>query len=168
MVNLAFPVRTSFPALHSGSKRNFCLSLTLLLYLILFTRSVSPVSTAEKWTRRLRHVNRSTHSSILNTYHLVTKRTESAIPSCRDPGTPENGIRGGTTFTVGSELVFKCKAGFVLRGSEVLTCRYGQLNELYWDANLPQCVGESCMHYNYHPKFNGYLLAIVIIQEPMS
>lgn len=146
MVKLVVQARRTLSPLHSGSKRNFffCL-LTLFFYLTLFTRYVSPGSTAEKWTRRLRH---AAHSSTLNTHHLVTKRSGST--SCGNPGVPENGDREGTTFTVGSELVFTCKAGFVLRGSEVLTCRHGQLNELYWDADLPQCVGEPCVYYEYY------------------
>lgn len=62
--------------------------------------------------------------------------------ACRDPGIPENGMRSGSRFHVGSELTFSCEPGFVLRGSTVLTCRYGNEDDPRWDADVPRCVGK--------------------------
>lgn len=72
--------------------------------------------------------------------------SSSAGADCGDPGIPENGLRQGNNFYIGSVLFFVCNSGYVLRGSGVLTCRYGDNNELYWDADLPQCVGKQLMH----------------------
>lgn len=62
--------------------------------------------------------------------------------SCKDPGIPDNGLRTGSSFRVGSQLRFSCKSGFRLRGSRVLTCRRGDEDEPRWDSRLPQCVGK--------------------------
>lgn len=64
------------------------------------------------------------------------------VPVCGDPGIPENGRRFGGSFRVGSELFFTCKTGYRLEGSEVLTCRYGEEDEVTWDADPPLCVGK--------------------------
>ena len=71
------------------------------------------------------------------------KRSESGVPTCDDPGTPENGVRiENTTFYIGTELLFACNSGYVLQGSEVLTCTQGTNNESHWDEDLPRCVGK--------------------------
>ena len=62
------------------------------------------------------------------------------VPMCRDPGVPRNGRRTGNSFRVGAQLVFSCNRGYVLEGAEVLTCRYGEVDEVNWDAELPRCV----------------------------
>lgn len=141
------PVR-ALSCLHPRGKRNFCWCLALLL--VVLTLSVSPVNlTAEKWTRRLRHgAPRRSHSLVVNGHRLVTRGAGSTItiPSCADPGAPENGVKRGTRYTVGSELVFACKERFLLIGSEALQCRYGgERNEHRWNTSLPQCVGGSCL-----------------------
>ena len=74
--------------------------------------------------------------------HEDSSNTDSSALACEDPGIPANGTRVGNEFYVGRDLFFACKSGFVLRGSEVLTCRYGDDDEPYWDADLPQCVGK--------------------------
>lgn len=71
-----------------------------------------------------------------------SSNSDSSGLACRDPGVPANGTRVGNEFYVGRELFFACESGFVLRGSEVLTCRYGGDDEPRWDGDLPQCAGK--------------------------
>ena len=77
--------------------------------------------------------------------------SNSGVLACSDPGVPPNGSRSGNEFYVGQELLFACESGFVLRGSEVLTCQSDDINSNgpRWDGELPQCVGKKsnwCMH----------------------
>lgn len=73
-----------------------------------------------------------------------SSNSDSNGQACEDPGIPANGTRVGNEFYVGRELFFACQSGFVLRGSEVLTCRYGDRDDdqPHWDGDLPQCVGK--------------------------
>ena len=84
-----------------------------------------------------------------------SSNSDSSGQTCEDPGVPTNGRRVGNDFHVGRELSFACESGFVLRGSDVLTCTYGGIddNEPHWDGDLPQCVGKRsssvlCVVYN--------------------
>ena len=77
--------------------------------------------------------------------------SDSGGQACEDPGVPANGTRVGNDFRVGRELFFACKSGFGLRGSEVLTCRYGGVDDdqPHWDGDLPECVGKRRSYYYY-------------------
>ncbi len=76
-------------------------------------------------------------------HHLLAKKSVSAsIPCCSDPGVPMDGTRMGGGLTIGSTLRFACNPGHLLRGSQVLSCKYGERNIPEWDAAVPQCVGE--------------------------
>lgn len=52
-------------------------------------------------------------------YHLIF----TGELSCPDPGEPENGVRFGDTFTVGSEVIFFCDAGYRMEGSAQRFCK---------------------------------------------
>ena len=67
---------------------------------------------------------------------------ESRAVTCTDPGRPQNGYWVGGPFYVGYRVAYGCYAGYVLRGSEILTCRLGFDGEPYWDAFTPQCFRE--------------------------
>ena len=82
-------------------------------------------------------VERSRRSDSSNSGSSSSSRN---VAACRDPGVPRNGQRSGNSFHVGAELVFSCNRGYILEGAEVLTCRYGELDEVIWDADLPRCV----------------------------
>ncbi|XP_039996882.1 sushi, von Willebrand factor type A, EGF and pentraxin domain-containing protein 1 isoform X2 [Xiphias gladius] len=59
---------------------------------------------------------------------------------CENPGSPEFGHRGGSTFLMGSEVVFGCEDGYELIGSSRLYC----LETGNWDDHVPYCRALSC------------------------
>ena len=96
--------------------------------------------------------------------------SDRARSTCADPGIPADATRVGKSFHVGSKLFFSCRPGFVLRGSEVLTCRYGDENVPYWDADLPQCVGKRqavmpCVYLLYYYYIHVIAAIWVILFE---
>ena len=93
---------------------------------------------AIRWTR-------TEHTASGASKHGLSKRATSFqvdTPNCKDPGIPDNGVRIGNIFAVGSMIEFACNPGYLLRGTEVLVCSWSVLNEPVWDGYPPQCVGE--------------------------
>ncbi|XP_022793899.1 sushi, von Willebrand factor type A, EGF and pentraxin domain-containing protein 1-like, partial [Stylophora pistillata] len=62
------------------------------------------------------------------------KPTPKCKASCKDPGTPKNGVRHGTEFTHNKRISFACLAGFQLTGTANVVCINGK-----WSASTPQC-----------------------------
>ena len=56
--------------------------------------------------------------------------------NCGDPGTPNNGMRSGDTFTYDSSILFQCNSGYTILGSISFTC----LSNGLWNASVPSCV----------------------------
>ena len=56
--------------------------------------------------------------------------------NCGDPGTPNNGMRSGDTFTYDSSILFQCNSGYTILGSISLTC----LSNGLWNASVPSCL----------------------------
>ncbi|XP_071787239.1 uncharacterized protein [Asterias amurensis] len=64
---------------------------------------------------------------------------ESEAPtSCPDPGEPENGIRQGTAFNVGSDVAFYCNPEYRIEGPSQRVCK--QCGK--WNLKQPQCVDD--------------------------
>ncbi|XP_029944330.1 sushi, von Willebrand factor type A, EGF and pentraxin domain-containing protein 1 isoform X2 [Salarias fasciatus] len=60
--------------------------------------------------------------------------------SCGNPGDLANGTAHGGSFLYPEQLHFECQPGFVLKGSETITCQAdGQ-----WNGRKPQCEPVSC------------------------
>ena len=91
-----------------------------------------------------------------------SSNSDSGGLACDDPGVPANGRRVGDEFYVGRELFFACEPGFVLRGSEVLTCRYGDVDDVdpHWDGELPRCIGKKSA-CKLHAWFNLRSLFVI-------
>ena len=68
---------------------------------------------------------------------LVTRRA--GLPTCTDPGIPENGYRNGAVFYPGYTVSFGCDPGYNLVGSKAIICTYGT-NEVFWDVDTPKCI----------------------------
>lgn len=67
---------------------------------------------------------------------------------CSDPGTPSYGYRKGYDFGIGSTVSFSCYEGFVLIGSNTLTCQTKEKRTstvITWSDHTPVCVGK-CVH----------------------
>ena len=124
----------------------------LIMLVILLSNCVCPISIPVWRAKRL-----SLESNIASEESKVTSdrsrrsedqsgsnsNSDSSETECGDPGIPENGSRVGSSFHVGAELIYACKPGFILRGSEVLTCKIGNRDdEPYWDARVPRCTGK--------------------------
>jgi hypothetical protein len=56
---------------------------------------------------------------------------------CRDPGTPDDGIRYDNTFQHNDRVRFACKSGKTMKGEAVLSCNNGE-----WDHDPPKCLGK--------------------------
>ena len=54
---------------------------------------------------------------------------------CGDPGTPDDGVQGGTTFRIGSTVRFYCNSGYKLIGEAVRKCQKNGL----WSGQQPIC-----------------------------
>ena len=54
---------------------------------------------------------------------------------CGDPGTPVNGKRAITGYTVGHTVTYTCNAGYKLSGITRRTCQSNGV----WSGNLPSC-----------------------------
>lgn len=144
-------------------RAHLCLLLSICLL------SVIADSSRDKWMRKLPSSKQTTWSS----HHSLAKRsrtpTVEGVPRCADPGVPEDGRRvdSVTVLYVGLSLRFVCNPGFLLRGSEVLTCQYGEWNQVEWNADLPQCVGKSYATPSYlttlaHSHSLYVLVAVVL------
>ncbi|XP_029026032.1 sushi, von Willebrand factor type A, EGF and pentraxin domain-containing protein 1 isoform X4 [Betta splendens] len=59
---------------------------------------------------------------------------------CGNPGSPEFGHRDGSSFLMGSVVVFGCDSGYELVGSSRLHC----LDTGNWDDPIPYCRALSC------------------------
>ncbi|KAK9524849.1 hypothetical protein VZT92_017214 [Zoarces viviparus] len=60
---------------------------------------------------------------------------------CENPGSPEFGLRHGSNFLMGGEVVFGCENGYELIGSARLHC----LETGSWDESIPYCRALSCL-----------------------
>lgn len=60
--------------------------------------------------------------------------------SCGDPGAIANGTVHGNAFVYPEVLRYECSPGFVLRGSETITCQV----DGKWDRQKPWCEPVSC------------------------
>ncbi|XP_054625925.1 CUB and sushi domain-containing protein 1-like isoform X1 [Dunckerocampus dactyliophorus] len=66
---------------------------------------------------------------------------DSALNSCRDPGTPAYGIPvQAQGLQVGSKISFKCRKNYHILGSTTRTC----LENLTWSGTQPECIAHSC------------------------
>ncbi|XP_061921980.1 sushi, von Willebrand factor type A, EGF and pentraxin domain-containing protein 1 isoform X1 [Entelurus aequoreus] len=59
---------------------------------------------------------------------------------CDNPGSPDFGRRDGSSFLMGSKVVFGCDDGYELIGSSYLHC----LETGSWDGPIPYCKALSC------------------------
>lgn len=66
-----------------------------------------------------------------------------AAITCYDPGTPENGLRRGNNFEIGSKVTFSCFSGYTAIGSFERYC----LPNGQWSGELSRCNSE----HNYCP-----------------
>ena len=57
--------------------------------------------------------------------------------TCGDPGTPANGVKIGSDYSVGSVVYYECEPGFKLVGTKSRLCRF----DGHWSEDLPTCVG---------------------------
>eukprot|EP00117_Sycon_ciliatum_P036248 scpid11835/ scgid3889/ Sushi, von Willebrand factor type A, EGF and pentraxin domain-containing protein 1 len=57
------------------------------------------------------------------------------LVTCGDPGQPINGVRIGSTFTYGSQVLFECVPGYNLVGLQELTCELSGR----WSGSPPTC-----------------------------
>lgn len=152
-------------------ERKLHLAQVIFSLVILLANFGSQTATPPFW--HVRELSRGTNvssrdrlASMVDRSRRSDDKSESSSDesTCADPGIPADATRVGKSFHVGSQLFFVCKPGFVLRGSEVLTCRYRKENVLYWDADLPQCVGKRltvsdvCAYYSY--QYQRYAWAI--------
>ncbi|XP_031550168.1 sushi, von Willebrand factor type A, EGF and pentraxin domain-containing protein 1-like, partial [Actinia tenebrosa] len=55
--------------------------------------------------------------------------------SCKDPGTPDGGIRYDSTFQHNDRVRFACNSGKTMEGSESITCKDGR-----WSGKPPKCI----------------------------
>ena len=78
-------------------------------------------------TTTLTCLSSGTWSALIPTCPLV---------NCGDPGTPDNGMRSGDTFTYDSSVLFQCNSGYTILGSITLTC----LSNGLWNASVPSCL----------------------------
>ncbi|XP_070571254.1 uncharacterized protein [Ptychodera flava] len=62
------------------------------------------------------------------------------VVSCDDPGQPDNGYFEGVDFTHGSNVTYYCHDGYILNGTETMTC----LINGTWDSEPPTCYPVSC------------------------
>ncbi|PFX33865.1 CUB and sushi domain-containing protein 3 [Stylophora pistillata] len=68
------------------------------------------------------------------TWAMTLCTAQLPVASCKDPGTPKNGVRHGTEFTHNKRISFACLAGFQLTGTANVVCINGK-----WSASTPQC-----------------------------
>ena len=63
--------------------------------------------------------------------------------TCKDPGKPSYGHRTGYDFSIGASVTFGCYEGFVLVGSDRLTCQLKSSSSrvaVMWSDHIPVCV----------------------------
>lgn len=70
------------------------------------------------------------------------------IVSCGDPGTPENGVKYGDTYTYQSTVVLECDPGYKLVGDLTRTCQASGS----WTGNQPTCDQTSCGEFRNGPS----------------
>lgn len=144
------------------------LHLAQVISLVILLSNFERQTATPLWQARELSRAKDRLASMVDRSRRSDDKSDSSFDStCADPGVPANATRVGKSFHFGSELYFACKPGFVLRGSEVLTCRYDDENVLYWDADLPQCVGKRqavacvltlCYHYQRHGLSDSYAM----------
>lgn len=68
--------------------------------------------------------------------------------TCQDPGNVEHShkVITGSRFTVGSSVQYICNKGYVLSGSNLLTCYNRDSATPKWNERLPKCVRKSHVH----------------------
>ena len=60
--------------------------------------------------------------------------------NCGDPGTPINGFHNGGSYSLDTRVVYNCQNGYVLRGSQTLTC----METGEWSDPVPTCEPVNC------------------------
>jgi len=70
------------------------------------------------------------------------------IVSCGDPGSPNNGVRYGETFTYQSTVVLECDPGYKLVGDLTRTCQA----DGKWSGSQPTCQVTSCGQFLSGPS----------------
>ena len=78
----------------------------------------------------------------------------SDLASCKDPGSPQNGVRHGNEFGHNKRITFTCLPGFQLKGTPTAVCLSGK-----WSASIPQCKGTFVLLY-----FLTYLYLLIYIE----
>lgn len=68
--------------------------------------------------------------------NLKKKNPFSTVAYCKDPGSPQNGVRHGNEFTHSKRISFTCLPGYKLTGSASAVCINGK-----WSAAVPRCKG---------------------------
>ena len=73
--------------------------------------------------------------------------------TCKDPGKPSYGHRTGYDFSIGASVTFGCYEGFVLVGSDRLTCQFEEKRTkssssiaATWSDHIPVCVSGKYMY----------------------
>lgn len=74
--------------------------------------------------------------TLLFTIHITAAPTDPPPVNCGDPGTPANGIRIGSDFSIGSVVRYRCQTGFRLLGRSERVCQTSG----EWSNSLPDCV----------------------------
>lgn len=71
-------------------------------------------------------------------------RGDATPPSgCGDPGTPANGIKEGTDYSIGSTVYYLCASGYQLVGASSLLCQFNR----QWSDGVPRCISDQCKSY---------------------
>lgn len=78
--------------------------------------------------------------------------------SCGDPGTPANGIKIGSDYSVGSVVYYECEPGFKLLGPKSRLCRF----DGHWSEELPTCVGNG---RKYTKEKNDIFLLMLFVHR---
>nr|XP_034976915.1 inactive serine protease PAMR1 isoform X1 [Zootoca vivipara] len=78
-------------------------------------------------------------------------RCESLV-MCRTPGAPAHGFVEGDDFKYGSQVYFKCNAGYTLKGSRVADCQL----DGSWSKHHSECVTEDRNCSDPGAPLNGY------------
>lgn len=63
--------------------------------------------------------------------------------TCGDPGTPTNGVKIGSDYSIGAVVKYRCRVSYLLVGSSSRVCQI----DGSWSDSLPSCVRQGGKHY---------------------